>query len=154
MARYRHPDWFTRHVFNPLVALATRFGLSLAGSRVLAVRGRNSGQWRTTPVNPLTIGDARYLVAPRGHTQWVRNLRTARAGELRIGSKVEPFTAEEVPDAGKAPVLRDYLKKWKWEAGQFFDGRNADSSDADLLAIAPDHPVFRIHPQAEPSPDD
>ena len=72
---YQRPGWFSQHVFNPLVARLTRVGISLAGSRVLEVRGRKSGQWRRTPVNPLDFEGARYLVAPRGNTQWVRNLR-------------------------------------------------------------------------------
>ena len=73
--RYIEPDWFTRTVFNPLVGWLTALGLSVYGSRVLAVRGRKSGQWRTTPVNLLEYGGQRYLVAPRGITEWVRNIR-------------------------------------------------------------------------------
>ena len=146
MAKYVRPDWFTKHLFNPAVALATKLGLSLRGSRVLAVRGRKSGEWRETPVNPLSFDGARYLVAPRGTTQWVRNLRVARTGELRLGRRAEPFAAEELPDAEKVALLREYLRHWKFEAGMFFDGRTADSSDEELAAIAPDHPVFRISP--------
>src|SRR6266516_3359839 len=71
--RYVQPDRGTR-VFNSAVAALTRAGISVCGSRVLAVRGRTSGQWRTTPVNPLTLNGERYLVAPRGETQWVRNM--------------------------------------------------------------------------------
>lgn len=144
MPTYVQPDIFTRTIFNPLVALTTKLGLSLAGSRVLAVRGRTSGAWRTTPVNPLTIDGARYLVAPRGETQWVRNLRVAGGGELRLGRKREAFVADEVADADKPPLLRQYLKVWKWESGQFFEGRTASSTDAELLEIAPLHPIFRI----------
>jgi len=144
MAKYQRPDWFTKHLFNPLVAMATKLGLSMRGSRVLAVRGRKSGEWRETPVNPLTVDGARYLVAPRGTTQWVRNLRVAGSGELRKGGGKEAFVAEEVPDAEKVPLLRAYLKHWKFEAGSFFDGKSDASSDAELAAIAPDHPVFRI----------
>ena len=73
--RYLAPDWFTRRVFNPLVARLTRWGISVKGSRVLEVRGRTSGEVRTTVVNLLTVDGVRYLVAPRGETQWVRNLR-------------------------------------------------------------------------------
>ena len=72
---YRRPGWFTRNVFNPRVAVATRAGLSIWGSRILQVRGRTSGQVRETPVNLLTFDGQRYLVAPRGVTEWVRNLR-------------------------------------------------------------------------------
>jgi deazaflavin-dependent oxidoreductase (nitroreductase family) len=142
--RYVKPGWFTRHVFNPAVALLTRAGVSVWGSRELRVRGRTSGEWRTTPVNLLTLDGAQYLVAARGHTQWVRNLRVAGTGELRVGGRTEVFTATELPDAEKVPILRAYLKRWKAEVGAFFDGVSADSPDAELQRIAPDHPAFRI----------
>ena len=141
---YQEPGWFTRHVFNPGVAGLTRLGVSVWGSRELRVRGRTSGEWRTTPVNLLTVDGTRYLVAPRGLTQWVRNLRVAGTGELRVGKRVEVFHATEVADSEKPPILRAYLKRWKAEVGVFFGGVSADSSDADLLRIAPDHPVFRL----------
>jgi deazaflavin-dependent oxidoreductase (nitroreductase family) len=144
MATYQRPDWLTRRVLNPLVALATDLGLSLRGSRVLAVRGRTSGRWRTNPVNVLGHDGARYLVAPRGETEWVRNLRAAGGGVLRLGRKREEFRAEEVADASKPAVLRAYLARWKMETGKFFGGVGPDASDDDLLRIAPDHPVFRI----------
>lgn len=133
-------------LMNRTVGALTRVGLSLWGSRVLAVRGRTSGEWRTTPVNPLTIGDERYLVAPRGQAQWVRNLRVAGGGELRLGRRTEPFTAVELADADKPPVLREYLRRWKWEVGAFFPGLSADSADAELLAAAPGFPAFRVQP--------
>jgi deazaflavin-dependent oxidoreductase (nitroreductase family) len=147
--RYQRPDWFTKHVFNPMVAGLTRLGVSVAGSRVLEVRGRKSGEWRQTPVNPLTFQGAQYLVAPRGHTQWVRNLRASGGGRLRAGRRIQDFTAEEVPDAEKAPLLRAYLERWKWESGQFFGGASFDSTDDELLRIAPDHPIFRIQTPPE-----
>jgi len=144
VAHYREPGWFTTHVVNAVVAGTTRLGLSVMGSRVLRVRGRTSGQWRSVPVNLLVLDDGRFLVAPRGETQWVRNLRAAGAGELVLGRRVEPFSAQEVPDADKVGVLRAYLRRWKAEVGVFFDGVSADSPDDDLRRIAPEHPVFRI----------
>lgn len=142
--RYLAPDWFTRNVFNRVVRRLARSGISLVGSRELRVVGRSSGQIRTTVVNLLDHEGARYLVAPRGETQWVRNLRAAGAGELRIGRRVERFTFDEVDDRAKPDVLRTYLRRWKWEVGHFFQGVGPDASDTELLAIAPDHPVFRI----------
>ncbi len=141
---FQEPGWFTRNVFNRIVAALTRLGLPLAGSRVLEVRGRKSGEWRRTPVNPLELGGGRYLVAPRGNAQWVRNMRVAGGGRLVRGRRAEEFGAVEVPDSEKAPVLRAYLEKWKWEVGAFFGGVGPDASDEELLRIAPDHPVFRI----------
>ncbi len=140
---FQEPGWFTRRVFNPLVAWLSRRGLSLAGSRVLEVQGRKSGEWRKTPVNPLDFEGARYLVAPRGNTQWVRNMRVSGGGRL-VGRGTEEFSATEVPVADRPPLLRAYLEKWKWEVGAFFDGVGPDSSDEELLRIAPDHPAFRI----------
>jgi deazaflavin-dependent oxidoreductase (nitroreductase family) len=141
---FQEPGWFTRNVFNKAVAGLMALGISVAGSRVLEVKGRKSGEWRSTPVNLLEVDGTRYLVAPRGHTQWVRNMRAAGGGRLRLGRKTEDFKATEVSGEAAVPILRAYLKKWKWEVGAFFDGTGPDSSDAKLLEIAPDHPVFKI----------
>ncbi len=165
-AHYQRPGWFTRNLLNRLIARLTRMGVSVWGSRVLRVRGRKSGQWRSNPVNLLTLDGTRYLVAPRGVTDWVRNLRVAGTGELVVGRRVEAFAATELP--GSAPgqrsasddgattpdmsydddltvvVLRAYLRRWKWEVGQFFDGVGPDSTDAELLAAGPMHPMFCI----------
>ena len=144
--RYIKPQSAT-NFFNDTVGHLTRLGVSIYGSRVLAVRGRKSGEWRTTPVNPLRLPDGtRYLVAPRGNTQWVRNLRAVGTGELRLGRKVEPFAATEVDDDAKPVILRAYLKHWRWEVGVFFDGVNAKAPEAKLREIAPGYPIFRIEP--------
>jgi deazaflavin-dependent oxidoreductase (nitroreductase family) len=149
--RYVVPNWFTRNVFNRIVAGLTRLGISVWGSRVLEVRGRKSGQPRRVPVNLLMLDGTRYLVAPRGQTQWVRNLRTAGQGQLLLGRRRERFVAAEISDTDKEPILRAYLERWKWEVGQFFGGVDADSSSEELRRIAPDHPIFRIEtPQADP----
>jgi len=127
-----------------MVAGLTRLGISVAGSRILEVRGRTTGQPRRTPVNPLAFEGTSYLVAPRGHTQWVRNLRARGEGRLLVGRQAEDFTATELSNDAKAPILREYLRRWKWEVGTFFCGVGADSSDEELRTIGPDHPVFRI----------
>src|SRR3979409_2798903 len=101
MAHYQRPGWFTKSVVTVVVAGFTRAGISVWGSRVLRVRGRTSGEWRSAPVNLLTYEGKRYLVAPRGHTQWVRNLRVAKEGELRVGRRIEKFRAPEVRDGGQ-----------------------------------------------------
>jgi deazaflavin-dependent oxidoreductase (nitroreductase family) len=141
---YRAPDWFTQNVLNRLVAGLTRLGVGFYGSRVLEVQGRKSGQWRRTPINLLRYDGGEYLVSPRGHTQWVRNLRVGGGGRLLLGRRSRAFSATELNDEDKTPVLRAYLKRWGWEVGMFFDGVNAKASDAELRRIAPDHPVFRV----------
>jgi len=141
--RYVEPGVIDR-LFNGAVAALTRAGVSVYGSRILAVRGRQSGQWRTVPVNLLEHEHGQYLVAPRGETQWVRNLRASGAGELRLGSRRETFRATELADAQKPPVLRAYLQRWRFEVQRFFAGIGHDASDAELERIAPQYPVFRI----------
>lgn len=140
---YQRPDALTRFVFNPLIAGAARLGISLRGSRVLAVRGRASGEWRTTPVNPLSLGGERYLVAPRGETHWVRNIRASGEARLRLGRKEEAIRVVEVPDGEKRPILRAYLNAWRAETGKFF-GLGKNPTDDEIAAIAAHHPVFRI----------
>ena len=144
--RYLAPDRFTLKVMNPTVAWLARHGISLLGSRELRIVGRKSGIVRSNVVNVLDLDGRRYLVAPRGTTEWVRNLRAAGEGELRIGRRVEAFTPAELDDADKLPVLRAYLRKWAWEVGQFFEGVDKASSDAELDAIAPGFPVFVVRP--------
>jgi deazaflavin-dependent oxidoreductase (nitroreductase family) len=144
--RFQRPGWFTTNVFNRAVAGLTRLGIGVAGSNVLEVRGRKSGEPRRTPVNPLSFQGNRYLVAPRGHTQWVRNLRASGEGRLIAGRRTESFTAVELPDEEKPALLRAYLERWKWEVGQFFGGVGPDAGDDELVRIAPDHPVFRLGP--------
>lgn len=146
--RYLAPGWFTRNVFNPMIEGLARLGISLRGSRQLAVRGRTSGQWRTVPVNPLDLDGERFLVAPRGTTQWVRNIRAAGGGELRLGRRTETIAVAELPDSEKVPVLREYVRRWKAEVGQFFEGVTEASTDDELAAVAPGFPVFRVVPAA------
>jgi deazaflavin-dependent oxidoreductase (nitroreductase family) len=142
----RRPGWFTKYVFNALVSVAMRLGVSVLGSRILEVPGRRSGEPRRTPVNLLTLDDERYLVAPRGETQWVRNLRASGGGRLLLGRRSEAFSAHELDDEEKLPVLRAYLKRWKAEVGVFFEGVGPDAPEQELAAAAPRHPVFRLTP--------
>jgi deazaflavin-dependent oxidoreductase (nitroreductase family) len=142
--RYVEPGRFTNRIFNPLVRWLARRGVSVAGSRELRIVGRSSGEVRSVVVNLLELDGHRYLVSPRGHTQWVRNLRAAGEGELRVGRQEEPFRGVELADEDKTPVLREYLRRWGWEVGQFFDDLTKDATDAEVAAVAPDFPVFRL----------
>ena len=141
--RYLAPNRIDR-AFNRLVAALTNRGISVAGSRVLTVPGRRSGEPRSTVVNVLDVDGDRYLVAPRGETQWVRNLRAAASASLRVGRRVEEAAAVELDDDEKLPVLRAYLERWAWEVGRFFEGLDAESDDEALRAAAPGFPAFRL----------
>ena len=143
---YKKPDWFTRNVFNRLLEGLTRMGVSVLGSRVLEHRGRSTGKVHHTPVNLLTIEGTEYLVAPRGETQWVRNVRHAGGHlVLILGRRRQPCTATVVPVADSVPILRAYLRRWKFEVGMFFDGVTPDSTDEEWAAVAGRHPVFVLN---------
>ena len=129
-------------LFNRTLAWLARHGVSVFGTRLLSVRGRRSGTMRTTVVNLLDVDGRRYLVAPRGETQWVRNVRAAGKAELRVGRRVETIVATELADADKGPVLRAYLKRWGWEVGRFFEGLDRKATDEQMAAVAADFPVF------------
>ena len=142
-AHYKEPDWFTRNVFNGLVSGLTRLGVSVLGSRVLEHRGRSTGTLHHTPVNLLTTDGSEYLVAARGETQWVRNVRHADGHlVLILGRKRRSYTATQIPVADSVPVLRAYLRRWKFEVGMFFEGVTPDSTDEEWAAVAARHPVF------------
>jgi deazaflavin-dependent oxidoreductase (nitroreductase family) len=128
---YLKPPWLTRNVFNPL---AMRFGIG--GAQELVTRGRRTGAPRSVPVIPVDVGGVRYLVSPRGETEWVRNLRADGAGELRGRAGAGGFQAREIPVDERGPVLGAYREK----AGRAVSGLFAKLPDP------ADHPVFRVDP--------
>ena len=98
------------------------------------------------PVAVTEANGRRFVIGAYGDVQWVRNLRAAGTGELRVGKRTEAFRGRELEEAEKVPVLRAYLKRWKMEVGVFFDGVGPDSTDEQLAAIAPRHPAFEVLP--------
>lgn len=144
MAQYQKPPALFAKAINPLVsALVTRFGFGPSELMVLTVRGRKSGEPRSVPVNLMPFEGEEYLVSPRGDTEWVRNLRSARAATLQVKKDTRTISIVEVSDGEKAPLLREYLRRWSMQAGRQFSV-SKDASDAELAAIASEHPVFRI----------
>jgi deazaflavin-dependent oxidoreductase (nitroreductase family) len=126
-AGYLKPGFLVSKVANPL--------LKLTGAvPTLAVKGRTSGRWRTVPVNVLEFEGARYLLAPRGDTQWARNLRATPEGELRQRGKKEKFRAFELSDVEKPPLIQAYLAKWGAQVKTQFE----------QLPEPSQHPVFRL----------
>jgi len=123
---YLRPPWFLEVVGNRIA--------TLVGSPVLEVPGRRSGAPRQVPLNVLDHGGERYLVAPRGETEWVRNLRVADTAHLKTRRKGETIRAVEVPVAERADLIALYRAKW--------DG--ATTVQWEALPDPADHPIFRI----------
>ena len=142
MSEYKKPGFGTRAA-NQLVMLVNRLGISPSGAHTLVVRGRSSGEDRTAPVNPLELEGQRYLVAPRGETHWVRNLRADPNARLRLGRKTEPIRAFEVPEAEKPVIISAYLERWGGVTREHF-GASEHPDDDELTQLAVRTPVFRI----------
>ncbi|MBK3572880.1 nitroreductase family deazaflavin-dependent oxidoreductase [Streptomyces sp. MBT65] len=130
-APYLPPPWGARVIGNRMAKLFARSVLS-----TLSVRGRTSGRWRSVPVAVLDHEGERYLIAPRGNTEWSRNLRAAKSGRLQRGRRTEEFEAVEVPADERPPLIRVYLEQF----GRF-------PTVAETFRQLPDpgdHPTFRV----------
>ena len=139
---YRKSYW--RRALNALVRPLARLGLTGPRTHLLTVPGRKTGKPWSTPVSIVRNGDARWLVAPYGERNWVKNARAAGWVELRRGRRRERLSVEELPPEQAVPVLRRYYEQGL-VTRPFFEA-NLDSSAAEWLAEAPRHPVFRLEP--------
>lgn len=138
---YRRSLW--RRVLNGLVRPLAKLGLTGPRTYLLTVAGRKTGRPWSTPVSLVEEGGERWLVAPYGDRNWVRNARAAGVVELQRGRRREMLAVEELAPADAVPVLRRY-----YELGRVtrpFFRVELDSADEDWLAEAPSHPVFRLH---------
>ncbi|EGD56883.1 hypothetical protein [Gordonia neofelifaecis] len=135
-------------VSNAAVGGLVRLGAAPRGCHELSVSGRTSGRITTRPVNVLEWAGHRYLLSPRGDTQWVRNVRVSGEATLRRGRRTEAVELTELADGVKPELIREYLRRWGWQVKAFVDGLTAESSDAELAGAASRFPVFELVPSA------
>jgi deazaflavin-dependent oxidoreductase (nitroreductase family) len=139
---YQRPSWFARTA-NQLIGWLVARGLGPAKTVLLEVEGRRSGRLRRTAVNWVEYQGQRYLVSPRGQTDWVRNVRASGGrAHLRRGKRREA-RLEEVPPEGRAHIIQKYLRENALTTRRYF-GIGPEAALAEFEAIAPRHPVFRI----------
>ncbi|MBW0012368.1 nitroreductase/quinone reductase family protein [Mycobacterium sp.] len=143
--RYQEPNRIAR-AGNAVIRWLAELGISFAGTRALHVRGRKSGKQRAVVINLLTVDGVDYLVSPRGNTQWARNVRAAAVVEVGPRWRRRSLRASEVADAAKPELLRRYLARWYWQVKGYVGGLTPDSTDEQLLAVAPTIPVFKLSP--------
>ena len=117
-ASFRAPTRFER-LFNGLIGACLRLGFGPAHMWLLEVRGRKSGKLYSTPVDLLAVQDRLYLVAPRGRTQWVRNLEASGEVTLRRGTRAERYDARALPHVQKPEILKSYLDRFRREVQQW-----------------------------------
>jgi deazaflavin-dependent oxidoreductase (nitroreductase family) len=131
--------------FNRLFGFLVGLGLGFSYNYLLQVRGRKSGKIYSTPINLLELNGKKYLVAPRGRTQWVRNAEAAGKVTLKKGSKRQKFRLRPLADAEKPAILKAYLDTFRREVQRYFS-IPADSPVEDFAAIAGSYPAFELLP--------
>lgn len=142
LEKFRSPSRF-EHWFNAFVALLAKFGITFKDGYRLIVRGRKSGNEYAVAVTVLTLDGEQYLVAPRGETQWVRNVRAAEQVRLEKGASVESFLTQELNDDRKLPVLSAYLSEYRKAVQRYFPIQ-AGSAPEEFESIADSYPTFLL----------
>jgi len=142
MTVYHKPSAMTRF-FNRIFGSIAGAGLMPKKNIMLETKGRRSGQTRSVPVNIVEYEGQRYLVSPRGESEWVRNVRADGGRAVFRHGKREEVRLEELPEAERAPIIQKYLLENAMATKQHF-GIDPKSDIAEFVRIAPLHPVFRI----------
>ncbi|HEU0248097.1 MAG TPA: nitroreductase family deazaflavin-dependent oxidoreductase [Gaiellaceae bacterium] len=131
-----------RRALNAIVRPLARLGLTGPRTFLLTVPGRRTGKLWSTPVSIVRRGEERWLVAPYGGRNWVKNARAAGWVELRRGRTVERLLVSELSPAHAVPVLREYYRRGR--VTRPFFAVTLRSSHEEWLADAPRHPVFEL----------
>jgi len=141
---FREPTGVEK-IYNRVYGFLVGLGLGFAHSQVLEVRGRKTGKLFSTPVDLLELNGKRYLVAPRGRTQWVRNAEAAGEIALKKGSTRRRFRLRPIPDAEKPPILKAYLDSFKREVQSYFPLAAGSPVEA-FAELASSYPAFELLP--------
>jgi deazaflavin-dependent oxidoreductase (nitroreductase family) len=136
---------FLNRAFGFLVGL----GIGPGYMYLLQVRGRKSGRVYSTPVNVLHVEAKRYLVAPRGCTQWVRNAEAVGEITLKKGRYRQAFRLPPIPDSGKPELLKIYLERFVNAVQRYFPVKTGSRPEA-FRDVAPNYPVFELQPIDKP----
>ena len=135
----------TDRAFNRAYGFFVGLGLGFSYSYLLEVRGRKSGKIFSTPVSLLELGGKKFLVAPRGQTQWARNAEAAGEVTLKRGSTRQKYRVRPLVDGEKPEVLKTYLDSYKGAVQKFFPVK-AGSPVSAFVELAGKYPVFEISP--------
>jgi len=142
MPAFRQPTAVER-AFNRCFGFLVGLGLGMKHNYLLQVRGRKSGKLYSTPIDLLEIAGKRFLVAPRGRTQWVRNAEAAGEVTLKRGSFKQSFRLRAIPDAEKPALLKAYLDRFKTTVQRYFPVPAGSDATA-LASVAANYPVFEL----------
>jgi deazaflavin-dependent oxidoreductase (nitroreductase family) len=130
-------------IFNRVFGFLVGLGLGFSYNYLLEVRGRKTGKLYSTPIDLLELNGKKYLVAPRGRTQWVRNAEAAGEVTLKKGSKRQKFRLRPLADAEKLAILKAYLDTFRREVQRYFPIPAGSPPDS-FAAIAESYPTFEL----------
>jgi len=130
-------------IFNRVFGFVVGLGLGFPYNYLLQVRGRKSGRLYSTPIDLLELDGKKYLVAPRGRTQWVRNAEAAREVTLKRGRTRQTFAIHAIPEAQRPRFLKAYLDRFRREVQRYFPVP-AGSDEQAFSSIAANYPVFEL----------
>jgi deazaflavin-dependent oxidoreductase (nitroreductase family) len=130
-------------IFNRTFGFLVGLGLAPAYCYLLQVRGRKSGKLFSTPVNLIELKGKRFLVAPRGRTQWVRNAEAAGEVTLKKGSTRLRFRLRPLSDTEKPEILKIYLDTFKSQVQRYFSVAAGSPQDA-FVSVLESHPAFEL----------
>jgi len=139
---FREPTTVEK-IFNRVFGFLVGLGLGFSHNYLLEVRGRKSGKLYSTPINLLQLNGKKYLVAPRGRTQWVRNAEAAGEVTLKRGSSRQNFRLRATADAEKLEILKAYLDTFKREVQRYFSVATGSPME-DFAAVASNYPAFEL----------
>jgi deazaflavin-dependent oxidoreductase (nitroreductase family) len=142
---YRKPGTGERF-FNRIFGVLVGLGLGLPHNYLVQVRGRRSGKLYSTPIDLLEISGKRYLVAPRGRTQWVRNAEASGEVRLKKGRTHLHYRIRPIPDNDKPELLKAYLDRFRTAVQRYFPVP-AGSAPQAFTEITRDYPVFELLPR-------
>ncbi|MBI4527078.1 MAG: nitroreductase family deazaflavin-dependent oxidoreductase [Deltaproteobacteria bacterium] len=139
---FRKPNPFER-IFNKVFGALVGLGIGLRHNYLVEVPGRRTGRLYSTPIDLLELEGRRFLVAPRGRTQWVRNAETAGEVVLKKGTKRQRFRIRVVPNEEKPDILKAYLDCFRVTVQRYFPVQ-AGSEPRAFAAVAERYPVFDL----------
>jgi len=142
LPEFRAPTALER-AFNRVFGFLVGLGVGFSHNYLLEVRGRKSGKIYSTPINLLEFGGKRFLVAPRGRTQWVRNAEAAGIVTLKKGKTKLQFQLRAIPDVDKPEILKAYLDNFKREVQRYFPVA-ADSPVQAFTPLLQNYPAFEL----------
>jgi deazaflavin-dependent oxidoreductase (nitroreductase family) len=130
-------------IFNRVFGFLVGLGLGASYNYLLEVRGRKSGRLYSTPINLLERNGKRYLVAPRGRTQWVRNAESAGAVTLKKGGKRIIFRLRPLGENEKPEILKAYLDSYRSHVQRYFSVAAGSTAEA-FTPVTALYPVFEL----------